>query len=458
MAITDVTYSNLSGLINEFAPMKYAKAVNMAVPTLSEGALKKADPDDSEVLVYGLPDGLASTSFVEDLGDLPAGVASKPFEGKAIPKPIVTVIRMGRSIANAKMPEKRKATIMDAHLESGARNGARQLGRSLFGGDTLPDAGWAPGAPNNRWTSSGGLDSTISVDFEDVSLFRPGQSYDYVDVGANKSYVVRCKSVTPKALTNSANVAGTVEFINDVLDSSGNVQWINSTNTSSGTAVTVAVTDKFALRGTYTASSFSSGAAGDATASNNALTSFDAITGSGASSNLYDIIAADTNFKGNTVSFAAPYSQEAVLGFLSQIELYSDLGPNRCIMPPKLAAAHVASTGVHGTFAGVTGGLGGVGRKDVDASADKYGKGGSLTLRGMPVTVDPNCHADKIVFFNDETTKLYEWRAQGVVDEEGNGLRVLDDKYGFQIQIAGEAELVAHERRDCGMITGVTGL
>jgi hypothetical protein len=454
MAIADVTYSNLSGLINEFAPMKYAKAVNMAVPTLSEGALKKADPDDSEVLVYGLPDGLASTSFVEDLGDLPAGIASTPFEGKAIPKPIVTVIRMGRSIANAKMPEKRKATIMDAHLESGARNGARQLGRSLFGGDTLPDAGWTPAA----WSGNGGLNETVSVDFEDVSLFRPGQAYDYVDVNLTESYVVRCQSVTPKALTNSANVAGTVVFINDVLDSSGNVQWINSTNASGGTAITVAVTDKFALRGTYTSSNFASGFAGTATASGNALTSFDAITGSGASSDLYGITAATTNFKGNTVSFAAPYSQEAVLGFLSQIELYSDLGPNRCIMPPKLAAAHVASTGVHGTFAGVTGGLGGVGRKDVDASADKYGKGGSLTLRGMPVTVDPNCHADKIVFFNDETTKLYEWRAQGVVDEEGNGLRVLDDKYGFQIQIAGEAELVAHERRDCGMITGVTGL
>ena len=89
---------------------------------------------------------------------------------------------------------------------------------------------------------------------------------------------------------------------------------------------------------------------------------------------------------------------------------------------------------------------------------DKYGAAAKMTVRGLPITVDPNCPAGKIFMFNDTTLKLYQWREMGVVDEEGNGIRVLDDKYGFQIQIAGECELVAHERRDCGSISGLTSL
>ena len=448
MAIADVTFGNLSGLIKEFAPAKYATAVNMAVPVLADNVIKKADPDSSEVLVYGLPDGMSSTTFVEDLGDLPLGVANTPFEGKAEPKPLISVIRMGRSVSNAKMPDAKKATILDAHLEAGARNTARQLGRSLFGGTVSPNATAA-------WSGTG-ADSTVSLNFTDISLFRVGQSVDYVDTNANKSYAVRVQSVTPAAVGSaSANVAGTVVFINDVKDSSGNSQTI----TDSG-AVTVAVNDKFALRGTYTSSSFSTGSGGTAVANGNALTSLDDICGSGATSDIYGITASSSNFKGQTVAAAAPYSQELVLSFLAQMELYSDMGPNQCVMSPKLAAAHAASAGVHGNNFGIPGsaGLGGIARKDIEKSMDKYGSAAKMAVRGLPITVDPNCPADKLFLFNDTTLKLYQWREMGVVDEEGNGIRVLDDKYGFQIQIAGECELVAHERRDCGSISGLTSL
>ena len=458
MAIASVTFGNLAELVKEFAPAKYATAVNMAVPVLADNVIKKADPDDSSVLVYGLPDGMSSTTFVEDLGDLPLGIANTPFEGKAIPKPLVSVIRLGRSVSNAKMPDAKKATILDAHLEAGARNTARQLGRGLFGGTVSPDA-------TADWDTGGGADTTVTLDFEDISLFRVGQAYDYVDVSASKSYVVRCTGITPKALTNSANVAGTVDFINDVKDVSGNVQWINDTNASGGTAITVATGDKFALRGTFTSSSFSAGYAGTATASGNALTSLDDICGSGASANIYGINASTNNFKGQTVAASAPYSQELVLSFLAQMELYSDMGPNQVVMSPKLAAAHAASAGLHGALLyGSTTGLpssgqvGGFVQKNVEKSMDKYGSAAKLTVRGLPITVDPNCPASTIFMFNDTTLKLYQWREMGVVDEEGNGIRVLDDKYGFQIQIAGECELVSHERRDCGSISAITGV
>ena len=453
MAIASVTFGNLAELVKEFAPAKYATAVNMAVPVLADNVIKKADPDDSSVLVYGLPDGMSSTTFVEDLGDLPLGIANTPFEGKAIPKPLVSVIRLGRSVSNAKMPDAKKATILDAHLEAGARNTARQLGRGLFGGTVSPDA-------TGIWGTGGGADTTVSLDFEDISLFRVGQAYDYVDVSASKSYVVRCQSVTPKALNNSANVAGTVVFINDVKDVSGNVQWINSTNASGGTEITVATGDKFALRGTFTSSSFSAGYAGTATASGNALTSLDDICGSGASANIYGINASINNFKGQTVAASAPYSQELVLSFLAQMELYSDMGPNQVVVAPKVAAAHAASAGVHGNSFGIPGtsGLGGFSQKNIDKSMDKYGSAAKMTVRGLPITVDPNWPAGSIFMFNDTTLKLYQWREMGVVDEEGNGIRVLDDKYGFQIQIAGECELVAHERRDCGSILGIGSL
>ena len=458
MAIASVTFGNLAELVKEFAPAKYATAVNMAVPVLADNVIKKADPDDSTVLVYGLPDGMSSTTFVEDLGDLPLGIANTPFEGKAIPKPLVSVIRLGRSVSNAKMPDAKKATILDAHLESGARNTARQLGRGLFGGTVSPDV-------TALWTNDGDLDDTVTLDFEDISLFRVGQAYDFVDVDATKSYVVRCQSVTPKALNNSANVAGTVVFINDVKDSSGNQQYINSTNANLGTAITVDTADKFALRGTFTSSNFASAYAGTATASGNALTSLDDICGSGATANIYGINASSSNFKGQSATASAPYSQELVLSFLAQMELYSDMGPNQVVCSPKVAAAHAASAGIHGamiygstTGVPATGAVGGFSQKNIEKSMDKYGSAAKMTVRGLPITVDPNCPAGSIFMFNDTTLKLYQWREMGVVDEEGNGIRVLDDKYGFQIHIAGECELVAHERRDCGSILGIGSL
>jgi hypothetical protein len=476
MAIASVTFGNLAELVKEFAPAKYATAVNMAVPVLADNVIKKADPDDSSVLVYGLPDGMSSTTFVEDLGDLPLGIANTPFEGKAIPKPLVSVIRLGRSVSNAKMPDAKKATILDAHLEAGARNTARQLGRGLFGGTASPDA-------TGLWSGTG-ADVTVSLDFEDVSLFRVGQAYDFVDIdngsgGDAVVYVVRCTAITPKALNNSANVAGTVEFINDVKDSAGNGQTIQDIVAP---AVTVATGDIFALRGTFSRSNFSAGyaavqpyggvgepanaaAAVVALKTGNALTSLDDICGSGAAANIYGINAASTNFKGQSVTASAPYSQELVLSFLAQMELYSDMGPNQVVVSPKVAAAHAASAGIHGamlygstTGLPATGAVGGFSQKNIEKSMDKYGSAAKMTVRGLPITVDPNCPAGSIFMFNDTTLKLYQWREMGVVDEEGNGIRVLDDKYGFQIQIAGECELVAHERRDCGSILGVTGL
>ena len=222
MTIPNVTFGALAELVKEFAPAKYATAVNMAVPVLADNVIKKADPDDSAVLVYGLPDGMSSTTFVADLGDLPLGVANTPFEGKAEPKPLISVIRMGRSVANAKMPDAKKATILDAHLEAGARNTARQLGRSLFGGTVSPNA-------TGLWSGTG-ADSTVTLNFEDISLFRVGQAVDYVDTNANKSYAVRVQSVTPAAVgSNSENVAGQVVFINDVKDSSNTSQNENPT-------------------------------------------------------------------------------------------------------------------------------------------------------------------------------------------------------------------------------------
>jgi len=480
MAIADVTFGNLSGLIKEFAPAKYATAVNMAVPVLADNVIKKADPDSSEVLVYGLPDGMSSTTFVEDLGDLPLGVANTPFEGRAEPKPLISVIRMGRSIANAKMPDAKKATILDAHLESGARNTARQLGRALFGGTVSPSDDSSP------WSLTGAADGTVSVKFDDISMFRVGQAYDFVDVNnlaisdpLSNVFVVRVQSVSPGSgpgFTNSANVAGTVTFINDVKDSSGNGQVIVD---DAGAGVTVTTNDRFALRGTYSRSNFATGSKAAYAQWNvtlgvtnvdtalaylktgNALTSLDDICGDGALLDIYGINATSSNFKGQAITAGSvPYSQELVLASLAQMELYSDMGPNQVVMSPKLAAAHAASAGVHGASFGAPSSaeLGGIGRKDVEKSMDKYGSAGKMTVRGLPITVDPNCPAGTIFMFNDTTLKLYQWREMGVVDEEGNGIRVLDDKYGFQIQIAGECELVAHERRDCGSISGLTSL
>jgi hypothetical protein len=480
MAIASVTFGNLAELVKEFAPAKYATAVNMAVPVLADNVIKKADPDDSSVLVYGLPDGMSSTTFVEDLGDLPLGIANTPFEGKAIPKPLVSVIRLGRSVSNAKMPDAKKATILDAHLESGARNTARQLGRGLFGGTVKAVAAGGSNTLLNAWSSLL-ADSTVELLFNDVSLFRVGQAYDFVDVDAGSNtarvFVVRCTAISPNATgaSNSANVAGRVTFTNDVKDTAGNSQLVKTV--ANGT-VTVTADELFALRGTYSRSNFASNYANTITwgggtpyanqadalvalKTGNALTSLDEICGSGASDDIYGITASSSNFKGQSVTASSAYSQELVLSFLAQMELYSDMGPNQVVVSPKVAAAHAASAGIHGLGFGVpasTPAVGGISQKNIDKSMDKYGSVAKMTVRGLPITVDPNCPAGSIFMFNDTTLKLYQWREMGVVDEEGNGIRVLDDKYGFQIQIAGECELVAHERRDCGSILGIGSL
>lgn len=433
MTIADVTRNALEGLLSEFAPQKFSKAINLASPTIANKVLKEEDVDGDDVLVYVYPDGMTSTAFVKDLGAMPRGVGIMPAEGKATPKPVVTVARLGRSAANARTPETKKAKMIDSHLSAAGRNAARQVCRGIFGGYVSPAAAAA-------FTGTG-ANATVTLDFDDLSLFRVGTAVDFADVSAGKSWVLRVKSVTPKAVTNSANVAGTVVLINDVVDIDGNAQTIDDAG-----VVTVATTDRFYPRGTLP------GFGGAADPDGKALTSFDDLAGLGAEQDIYGISVAETGWRGQYLNLGVNWSQEAALGFLAQMSLYSDSLPNQVIMSPALAAAHAIAVGQHDDQ------VGGAARMTVDGSMDKYANTSNLKLQGRTITQDPNCQVDRAVLFNDDETKLYWWKRLGVLDDEGNGVRLLDDVYGLQVKYGAEAELVSQNRPSCGVIDGVTGL
>jgi hypothetical protein len=334
--------------------------------------------------------------------------------------------------------------MLDAKLDASAKSVARHIGRGLYAGAVVPQA-------VATWSGTA-ADSTVTINFLDVSLFIPGASYNYVDTSGVLSYTVRCiNKVAAVVGANSANVAGSVTFINDVVNpATGAVVALGAT--------AVAVDDIFALRGTYL------GFGGNATAiAGKRLNSFDDIAGSGAALAFGGIAPANLpGWVGQTLALGAAYSHEAALQFDARITQYSGEQFTDALMSPQVAAAHRIQAGAMGAVFGMTIQPTAQRPQPLGARADKYGdvRNSGLDLAGRPVLIDPNCPQTIVVFHNRDHAKLGVWSemAPEELTELGGVVVTNRTTLSMDADFTGSYQLYCAKRGAIGVMTGLTGL
>jgi len=442
MAIAAVTTSALSQLIANFAPEKYETAINLASPVFASNLIEKEDADGNEIEVTLLGGANPSTTWVLDNGTLPLGHAPTPVIARALPAFIVSKLTMGRGASIAKLSDKQLSNIFEATLEQAAEHCGQVIGRALHGGSIAPQAGAV-------WSGIV-ADATVTVPFLDVSLFRPGAAYDFLDASGPFAFVVRCVSVTPAALgANSDNVAGNVVFVNDVpRPSTGAV--IELTDT------TVATGDSFRARGETV------GFGGALTLTGAAINSFNSIAGASPGASFMGVSAAQfPGWLGQYKAASAAYSQELVVGFMGRMHQQGGAYPNVAIMPPQLVGAHVAATGVHGAMFGQTNTISASRPMTVDKSADKFGnvyENGGLKIGGASIVQDPNCIATRAVFLHNSKTKIAVWKKMGPAEEAGDPVMVGRTTYSNEALVEGGYQLYTTKRGTVGVLDSFTGL
>lgn len=447
MAITSLVASAMSTLVNEIGPQYFQYGINNASKLLKSGKLKKVDADGDEYVVLLYPGSNHATGFVGDGGRLPTGGSGAPLKARGLPSIIVSQVSQGRAAKKMKLSDAQRTRMLDAELKTRAADCGRQLNRAIIGGSITPNN-------NNAWSSTA-ANGTLSADFLDISLFREGMAVDYVKT-ADKSYVIRVQSVTLGAVgAASANIAGTVVFINDVPDpSTGAVTALTATAT--------ATTDIFGIRGGYP------GFGGTTTLSGNLVNSFDSIAGSAAKA-VASFMGQDPatmgigyNWRANYLNVAGVYSQEAVLGFAARVGTVSDVSPDVAVAHPQTCAAHRASGDFHGAFAGVTAALSPGSRPmNLDKTIDKYGQayaGSGLAVSGAEIVEDANCQPGRLILFNSDYTKLCVWEEMSPDEEAGSSELLNRTFYSSDVQFSGLYQLVSDKRASIGILDGFTNL
>jgi hypothetical protein len=445
MTIAAVTSSALTTLIAEFAPEKFQNAINLASPLIASNLLEKENVDGKEIEVTLMGGGISSTAWVSDNGTLPLGAAYTPVIARALPSYLVSQISMGRGATLLNLDDKGFSSLLDGTLDECAAHCGQVLGRGLHGGSIAPQAGttWSGTAAN----------STASVDFTDISLFRPGAAVDYLDATSN-SFVVRVTTVTPAAKgSNSDAVAGTVGFINDVPNpATGNVVALTDT--------TIATGDSFRTRGE------TAGFGGALTViTGQKINSFDDMAGpsGAATASFMGVTAANfPGWAGNSKTLSAAYSQEAMVSFMGRIFQLSGFYPDVVVMPPQVAAAHVANTGVQASVWGTpTAAYTAARPMNVDRSADKFGnvyEDGGLRVGGAKIVQDPNCIATRIECFNSKKTKLAVWKEMSPAQESGDPILLGRTTYSNQSIMEGAYQFYTTKRATVGVVDSITGL
>ena len=444
------TYQTMQGLLNEFAPERFVTTINNRSPLLNSGALEKVECDGEELVIEVDVGASPATQWIGDFGRRAVGQTLTPAKGRVVPSNVHAVLSLGQTASIGKLSDNRLTQLLDGKLSQVAKDVARHLCRGLYGASIAPQAA-------ATWSGTA-ADSTVTVNFLDVSMFKPGASYDYIQTTTTaKSFVVRCTGVTPATVgSNSANIAGSVSFINDIPDpSTGSV--VALTNTS------VAVGDSFKLRGT-------TAGFGSTTITNitgQAINSFDDIAGSGATSAFLGIDPATTpGWVGQTLALSAVYSQEAALQFAARIDQFGGENFTHAIMPPQIAAAHAIMAGNQGAVYGISLGQSPSREMMVDRSMDKYADvlGGNqfvnsgLTIAGRPVIIDPNCIATTVVFHNKNNAKLAVWKEMGADEEAGSSILLNRSTFSIDSYFSGSYQLYCVNRAAIGTITSITGL
>lgn len=438
-------YATLNQVISESARTRFSNVINNDCPLFASGALEEIDADGEEIVHTVFPGALHSGQWVRDFGPLSKAAANKPHKLRATPKNVFVRTALGRAALKVKLSDERLASIADAHMDQAANDAKRILVRGICGATASPQATAA-------WTGTGDGE-TVTLPFEDVSMFRPGAAYDYIDTSTSKSYVVRCVSVTPGSPgSNSENVAGTVVFSNDIIDPATDAVIAIDDNG----AVTVATTDVFRLRGE------TAGFGGASTVTGDAITSF---SSAAAASGEVNGLSASTEpmWIGTTRSVGGIYSQEYMAAFMMFVQQFSGEFPTHVIMSPALGAAHAISAGYHGAVAGQSGGLQAYATRSLDQSMDKFGalkEGYDSGLRcgGKPVILEPNWQATKVTLHNKKFAKLCVWDKMGPEEEAGDPILLDRDTFSAEVQYSGQYEMLFTKRPAIAEATGFTGL
>lgn len=441
MASKDIL-SNLSGTLIEFSKRYFDHAINEEAP-LARGDILKIEDYEGENYTFMTADRAnAATVLTTDGGLRPKPVALTPAKGEATPATVTTTLSLGRLAKLAKMTAGAMGSLLDFKLKTAASDCASTLERALHGWAVNPQAA-------ATWTGTG-ANSTVTVDFEDITGFEPNMLVDFEDDSANLSYRVRVTSVTAAAKgAFSGKVAGSVAFKNDVVDpSTGSVASLGAT--------AVATTDVFRPAG------YQAGFGGADTKVTD-IVSFDDICGTGATASLHGITTSEVaSWVGHRDNLAGAYTQEASLAFMEFLRQRGGVYPDIAIVPNQIMAAHAASTGIQGAVFGqvVAPAVSGAVTRDLHAGMDKYGDLGSAKLRmnGAEAIVSPLAPATKIRFANSKFTKLIRWTEIEPEMDGGKPYHIDHDNVGVLVFMSGDLQLVTERRSSVGEMYGITSL
>lgn len=442
MALPNVTVTSISGIMAEFGPLMFVNTVNSTSPLIGSGILEKVPQDGEEIVVPADVGESPATGYVQDFDRRPNGQTTTPLKARFKPSVTTTAVELGVMAAIAKMADKQLSELLEFKLKASASSNARHVGRAVYQGRVNPQATFT-------WSGTA-ANSTVTVNFLDISMFREGAAYDYVNATASTSFVVRVTAITPAAVgANSANVAGSVTFINDIINpATGAIVALSNT--------TGLTTDTFALRGTFPGFGGSNVAVTD-----KALNSFDDVAGSGAALTFGGIVPASLpGWQGQTLALGAAYSHEAMLAFASRVTMRSGEQFTHALMNPLVAAAHRIQAGSFGAVYGLTAQPTAQRPMNLTASADKYGQSGGLSLQGRPVLEDPNCPATVVVFHNKEQLKLGVWREAEpeYLTEDGGVVWTNQSTMSISSHFTTALQLFTGKRSSIGVVTGLTNM
>lgn len=433
--------SQISALAGRFGNKIITAQVNQSVPFLGSGALQRVPMKGKTAIINIMGGGLDSTTFIADGGALSTGSQSTPSQGAQTPAALFSRLSIGRVSAYLAAGSDDGADIVKMQLENCGKDIARNAGRNIF--DSFL------GSPNAAVAFAGGTPAAVTLDFKDISGFRFNQAVNFVDVSTSISYTLAVQSITPAAIVNSANVAGTVVFANTV----AGVANVGSHTDAALNAITVATGDLFALRGTYPGL----GVAASSTATGNVMVSYADIAGT---ATLHGLLGTTNDWTGNTAASFGVMSAEALVAFSQRIFTRSMSDFTHAVMSPAASVAFATAQLTASTSFGMGTNQAGQARRNVDGKFDKFGayKGSGLGFMGKPVIIDPNCPATSVVLHNDEIVKLGMWR-DFEPDQDGKEAAMVDrTSLIYDIQMLGLANMICYQRNAVGLITGITNL
>lgn len=434
--------SVFSGVLIENAKRYFDHAIQEEAPLANGEILNIEDHEGENYTFMAAGRANGATRLVLDGGARPKPVQKTPAKGEATPATVTTSLSFGRLGKLAKLSAGAMGEILDFKLGTASSDCASTLERALHGWAVNPQAA-------ATWSGTA-ADSTVTVDFEDITGFEPDMICDFEDDSTNLSYQVSVTGVTPAAKGSfSGKVAGSVAFKNNVVDPATNAVIALG-------ATAVATTDVFRPAG-YAAGF------GGADTKVTELISFDDICGTNATASLHGITTTEVaSWVGYRDNLAGPYTQEASLAFMEFLRQRGGVYPDIAIVPNQIMAAHAAAAGIRGS------GFGHLAAPAVDGSVtrglsgkmDKYGDLGSakLEMNGAKAIVSPLAPATKIRFCHSKFTKLIRWTEIEPEQDGDKPYHIDHDNVGVLVFMSGDIQLVTERRNSVGEIYGISSL